>query len=244
VSAAALPRFLFAGECALVVEYGDRIDPAIHDRVLALDRAVAAAAIPGLRESVPTYRSLLIDYDPEQIAPEVLIDKLRNLPLAAAQAKARPRRWIVPACYDPTLALDLGYVAQKQGLTPEKLVALHSGAIYRLYMYGFAPGFAYLGGLPKALDISRRTEPRPTSPPNCLLIAGGQALITTVVMPTGWHIVGRTPERFFAPDRQPVFLAAVGDEIAFEAVDAASFASLEARAAAGEPVARLAAARP
>ncbi len=150
MSAAAPPRFLFAGESALVVEYGDRIDPAIHDRVLALDRAVAAAAIPGLRETVPTYRSLLIDYDPELIAPDALIERLRGLPIGAEQAKARPRRWIVPACYDPTLALDLGYVAQKQGLTPEKLVALHSGAIYRLYMYGFAPGFAYLGGLPKA----------------------------------------------------------------------------------------------
>ena len=165
------------------------------------------------------------------------------MPLGTAEAKARPRRWIVPACYDPTLALDLGFVADKQGMTPEKLVELHSGAVYRLYMYGFAPGFAYLGGLPKALDISRRTEPRPTSPPNCLLIAGGQALITTVVMPTGWHIIGRTPERFFAPDRQPVFLAAVGDEIAFEPVDAASFAGLEARASAGEPIARLAVTR-
>jgi KipI family sensor histidine kinase inhibitor len=244
VSAAAPPRFLFAGESALVVEYGDRIDPAIHDQVLALDRAVASAAIPGLRETVPTYRSLLIDYDPEQIAPDALIERLRGLPIGAEQAKARPRRWIVPACYDPALALDLGHVAEKQGLTPEKLVALHSGAVYRLYMFGFAPGFAYLGGLPKALDISRRAEPRPTSPPNCLLIAGGQALITTVVMPTGWHIIGRTPERFFAPNRQPVFLAAVGDEIAFEPIDAASFASLEARAVAGEPVARLSATRP
>ena len=242
--AAAPPRFLFAGESALVVEYGERIDPAIHDQVLALERAVAAAAIPGLRETVPTYRSLLIDYDPEQIAPDALIDRLRGLTLDVGEAKARPRRWIVPACYDPALALDLGFVAEKQGLTPEKVIALHSGAIYRLYMYGFAPGFAYLGGLPSELNISRRAEPRPTSPPNCLLIAGGQALITTVVMPTGWHIIGRTPERFFALDRQPVFLAAVGDEIAFETIDAASFASLEARAAAGEPVARLAAPPP
>ena len=240
MDAASYPRFLLAGECALVVEYGDRIDPAIHDRVVALDRALAAAAIPGVIEAVPTYRSLMIDYDPERIDPETLIEKLRALPVAATSAASRPRRWIVPACYDPSLALDLDYVADALKLAPEKVVALHSGAIYRLYMYGFAPGFAYLGGLPKALDISRRTEPRPTSPPNCLLIAGGQALITTVVMPTGWYIIGRTPERFFAPAREPVFLAAVGDEISFEAVDARTFKDLDARAAAGEPVARLA----
>jgi allophanate hydrolase subunit 1 len=107
-------------------------------------------------------------------------------------------------------------------------------------MYGFAPGFAYLGGLPKALDISRRTEPRPRVPANCLLIAGGQALISTVPMPTGWHVVGRTPERFFSLGREPIFLAAVGDEVTLEAVDEATFDSLEARAAAGEPVARMA----
>ena len=238
MSVVTYPRFLLAGDCALVVEYGDRIDPAIHDRVVALDRALAAAAIPGVIESVPTYRSLMIDYDPEQIAPGALIEKLRGLPIAATSAGSRPRRWIVPACYDTSLALDLAYVAGALKLTPEKVVALHSGAIYRLYMYGFAPGFAYLGGLPKALDISRRTEPRPTSPPNCLLIAGGQALITTVVMPTGWHIIGRTPERFFAPAREPVFLAAVGDEISFEAVDVPTFKNLDARAVTGEPVAR------
>ena len=239
----AQPRFLYAGECALVVEYGDRIDPAIADRVIALDRAVATAAIPGVIETIPTYRSLLIDYDPEQIAPDTLIERLRALRVEAAHAAAPVRRWIVPACYEPSLAVDLAYVADAQKLTPEKVVTLHSGAVYRLYMYGFAPGFAYLGGLPQALNISRRTEPRPTSPPNCLLIAGGQALITTVVMPTGWHIIGRTPERFFALDRDPVFLAGVGDEVTFEAIDAATFASLDARASAGERIARVATAR-
>ena len=244
MSAAESPRFLYAGESALVVEYGQRIDPAIHDRVVALDRAVSAAAIPGVIETVPTYRSLMINYDPEMIAPDALIERLRNLPVEAAKAAAPAQRWIVPACYDPSLALDLGYVADTLKIAPEKLVALHSGAVYRLYMYGFAPGFAYLGGLPAALNISRRTEPRPTSPPNCLLTAGGQALITTVVMPTGWYIIGRTPERFFALDRDPVFLAGVGDEVTFEPVDAATFAVLDARAAAGEPVARVAPAPP
>lgn len=243
MSAAEEPRFLYAGESALVVEYGQRIDPAIHDRVVALDRAVSAATIPGIIETVPTYRSLMIDYDPEQIAPDALIERLRNLPVEAAKAAAPVQRWIVPACYDPSLALDLTYVADTLKLTPEKVVNLHSSAVYRLYMYGFAPGFAYLGGLPAALNISRRTEPRPTSPPNCLLTAGGQAIITTVVMPTGWYIIGRTPERFFALERRPVFLANVGDEVMFEAVDAATFASLDARAAAGERVARVTPAR-
>jgi KipI family sensor histidine kinase inhibitor len=236
----AFPRFLHAGESALVVEYGDTIDPEIHDRVLALDRAIADAAIPGILETVPTYRSLLVNYDPERLEPTALIELIRSLPTAASDSSRAPRRWIVPACYAPALALDLAFVAGSLGLAIDKVVALHSSAAYRIYMYGFAPGFAYLGGLPKALDISRRTEPRPRVPPNCLLIAGGQALISTVPMPTGWHVVGRTPERFFSLGREPIFLAAVGDEVTFEAVDEETFDSLEARAAAGELVARMA----
>ncbi len=235
----AFPRFLHAGESALVVEYGDSIDTKLHDKVLALDRAVAAAAIPGILETVPTYRSLMINYDAERLEPGALTQRLRNLPLAVAVAPKARRRWIVPACYAPALALDLAFVAGALGLSTDNVAKLHSGAVYRIYMYGFAPGFAYLGGLPGALDISRRAEPRSRVPANCLLIAGGQALISTVPMPTGWHVVGRTPERFFSLGRDPIFLAAVGDEITFEAVDEATFGRLEERAGAGEPVARL-----
>jgi inhibitor of KinA len=235
----AFPRFLHAGESALVVEYGDNIDPKIHDKVLALDRAVAAAAIPGILETVPTYRSLMVNYDPERLEPGELAERLRNLPLAAEGAPKGRRRWVVPACYAPALALDLAFVAETLGLSTDNVAELHSGAAYRIYMYGFAPGFAYLGGLPKALDISRRAEPRPRVPENCLLIAGGQALISTVPMPTGWHVVGRTPECFFSLKRDPIFLGAVGDEVTFEAVDEATFGRLEERAGTGEPVARL-----
>ena len=240
MSKAAQPRYLHAGESALVVEFGERIDPAIHDQVLALDRAVAAAAIPGILETVPTYRSLMVHYDPERLAPPALIQRLGDLPLAPEKARAAKRRWIVPACYAPALALDLTFIADSLGLSAEKVVALHTGAFYRIYMYGFAPGFAYLGGLPKALDISRRAEPRARVPANCLLIAGGQALVSTVPMPTGWHVVGRTPVRFFALKRDPIFLGDVGDEVTFEAIDEATFAALESRAESGEPIARVA----
>jgi allophanate hydrolase subunit 1 len=104
-------------------------------------------------------------------------------------------------------------------------------------MYGFAPGFAYLGGLPAELTISRRATPRPRAEASSILIAGGQALITTVPMPTGWYVLGRTPERFFSLARKPVFLAEVGDEVQFEPIDEAAFSSLAARAEQGEVIA-------
>ena len=231
-------RFLPAGETALVVEFGTIIDPAIHERVLAFDRALTEARVEGVIETVPTYRSVMVHYDPTMIEPQRLLKRLRTLP-AEVKTIRKSRRWIVPVCYAPSFAEDLDYVARSLGLTPERVVALHSGATYRIYMYGFAPGFAYLGGLPAELAISRRTTPKPRAEASSILIAGGQALITTVVMPTGWYVLGRTPERFFSLTREPVFLAEVGAEVQFDPIDEATFASLSMRADQGEVIARV-----
>lgn len=237
-SPAAPPRLLDAGEAALVAEFGDAVDPAINDRVLALDAALAARALAGVRETVPTYRSLMIHYDPLTLDRATLAAEVTAL---AAKASAQPRRgalWTVPCCYDPAFGEDIAAIAAASGLTPEKVVALHAGARYRLYMYGFAPGFCYLGGLPEALAVSRRATPRPPHPPNAVMIAGGLAAISTFPMPTGWLLVGRTPERMFSLRREPAALMAVGDELVFEPIDHATFAGLEARVATGETVAR------
>lgn len=232
------PRFLDAGEAALVVEFGSTVDPALNDRVLALDAALAALALPGVRETVPTYRSLMVHYDPLRLERGALIDAIRGIEAEPQQSRAPANRWTLPCCYEAAFGEDVGAIAEKTGLTPERVVALHSGATYRVYMYGFAPGFCYLGGLPPELALSRRTTPRPPHPPNTVLIGGGLALVSTFSMPTGWWLIGRTPERMFSPDREPIFLVEVGDELRFEPVDAASFAALEARAASGEIVAR------
>jgi KipI family sensor histidine kinase inhibitor len=107
-------------------------------------------------------------------------------------------------------------------------------------MYGFAPGWAYLSGLPPALALPRRTSPRDRIPAGSLIIAGGQAIVAGMAMPSGWHIIGRTPERMFAPARAEPFLFAVGDRLAFQPVDLATFHALAARAEAGEVLARVA----
>jgi allophanate hydrolase subunit 1 len=105
-------------------------------------------------------------------------------------------------------------------------------------MYGFAPGFCYLGGLPEKLGIPRRTTPRSPTPANLILVGGGLTLISTFSMPTGWWLIGRTPERMFSLSRQPNFLAEVGDELRFEAIDRATFESLHARVEVGHIVAK------
>ncbi|MFO0998282.1 MAG: allophanate hydrolase subunit 1 [Alphaproteobacteria bacterium] len=231
------PRFLDAGEAALVVEYGTTVDPAIHDRVMALDAALAARALLGIRETVPTFRSLMIHYDPLLLDRATLVEAVESLGLAPKAAAAR-KRWTMPCCYDSEFGEDLTLVGETLKLSPERVVALHAGATFRAYMYGFAPGFCYLGGLPKELTISRRVTPRPPIAPQTIMIADGMSIITTISMPTGWWLVGRTPERMFSRNRTPAFLAEAGDEIRFEQIDRATYEALDARAEAGEIVAR------
>jgi inhibitor of KinA len=232
------PRYLPAGESALVVEFGDTIDPKIHDRVLALDAAIRQADIEGVIETVPTYRSLMIHFDPRRLTTEALVDALAGLDYASAPPQTRRQLWHIPACYDPPHDEDIAEIAALLGLSPAQIISLHLGGHYRVYMYGFAPGFTFLGGLPNELTIPRRAVPRAPVPPGSLLIAAGQALIASCAMPTGWYGVGRTPVKMFDPRREPVFLAGIGDELCFERIDPAAFDVLSTAAHAGELVAR------
>jgi KipI family sensor histidine kinase inhibitor len=241
----AAPRFLDQGEAALTVEFGDRVDPDVNARVLALDAAFAAGPPAGVRETTPTYRSLLVHYEPLDISRAALVDWIEArlaeespAPHGAEGGDPAGARWTLPCCYDPAIAEDIGEAATVLGLSPAGLAQTHADADYRAYMYGFAPGWCYLGGLPATLALPRRLSPRGPTPEGAVLIGGGLSLIGARPMPTGWYVVGRTPERLFAPRRAPPFLMKPGDVVRFTPVDAATFAALDARAAAGEIVAR------
>ncbi|HUZ91354.1 MAG TPA: allophanate hydrolase subunit 1 [Methylocella sp.] len=232
------PRYLPAGESALIVEFGATIDPRIHDRVLALDAAVQQAHVEGVTETVPTYRSLMIHFDPRRWAAEALAEELARLDASPKRARTRPQRWHIPACYEPPHDEDIAEAAAFLGLPRARIIDLHQAARYRVYMYGFAPGFTFLGGLPQELTIPRRAVPRAPAPPGSLLIAGGQALIASCAMPTGWYGIGRTPVKMFDSRRARVFLAGIGDEICFERIDREAFDVLSIAAEAGEFCAR------
>jgi inhibitor of KinA len=232
------PRYLPAGESALVVEFGDTIDPKIHDQVLALDGAVQQANWEGVIETVPTYRSLMIHFDSRRLTTETLIDALTRLEYTSKPPLRRQQRWHIPTCYDPPHCEDIVEVAALLGLSSARIIGLHLGARYRVYMYGFAPGFTFLGGRPEELKIPRRPVPRPPAPPGSLLIAGGQALIASCAMPTGWYGIGRTPVKMFDPGRERIFLAGIGDELRFERIDPAAFDAMSTAAEAGEFCAR------
>ena len=236
----AYPRFLPVGDTALTVEFGEAIDPAINAAVIALDLALGAAEIPGIVETVPTYRSLLICYEPSELPFQALVRAVRGL-IGENFGRARRvgRCWTVPVAYGPPYGEDLHEVAETLRLDPKQVITAHSGTEYLVYLVGFNPGAPNLGGLPKQLHIPRRKVPHPLVPPSSVAIGGMQTGITSIAIPTGWHILGRTPVRPFVVTRQEPFLFEPGDRIRFRPIEAAEFEQLAADAAAGEPVASL-----
>jgi len=227
-------RVLNSGDTALVVEFGDRIDRAISDRVLALRGRVDAARIPGVVETVPTFRSLMVHYDPLTVRAAELTGTLKTL-LEGAKALDRVRRlWRVPVCYEAELAPDLADVAARTRLGPDEVVRLHSSVRYHVYMVGFLPGYPYMGDLPAPLRLPRRADPRVRVPPGSVAIATAMTAIYPVECPGGWHLIGTTPIGIFDTATEPPALFAPGDAVEFEPIDRATFDRLQVRTAHGE----------
>ncbi len=234
------PRIVPCSEAALLVEFGDSIDEAINGKVLALDRGIARAKIAGVIETVPTYRSLLVHYDPLALGFADLSERLRALVTSAPTENGVRRRWRVPVVYGGEFGIDLDDVARARGMTTEEVIRRHIGGDYYVAMLGFLPGFAYLAGLDPKLATPRRDDPRTVTPAGTISIGGVQAGIQCLEAPSGWHLLGRTPVRTYHPRREPVFLVEPGDAVTFHAIDQREWAALDRAAEAGEPIAELA----
>jgi KipI family sensor histidine kinase inhibitor len=212
-------RLLPAGEAALLVELGDTIDPDLNEAVHRLDAAINRAAPDGLIETVPTYCSILVSFDPTRTTAAALSSEISALGARGGEAVAvKRRRWFVPVCFGGEYGEDLAAVAERAGLSPDAVVDLHCAADYRVYMLGFSPGFAYLGGLPEALHQPRRENPRSVTPAGSFMQGGSQAALSPVAMPSGWHLIGRTPLRLFDPGRSQPFLLSPGDRVRMIAI--------------------------
>ncbi len=233
------PRLLPSGDAALTIEFGRDIDTEANRRVLALDHAIAGAKIAGVTETVPTYRSLLMHYDPVQIGFAALSDRILPLIQPGESQTMTARRWRIPVVYGGVHGLDLDDVARTHNLSTTELIARHVGGDYRVAMIGFTPGFAYLSGLDPSIATPRRASPRNHTPAGTISIGGHQAGVQCLAAPSGWHLLGRTPVRTFHPHRDPIFLLEPGDAVTFEAIDAAQFDRLDRAAERGEPVAEL-----
>jgi KipI family sensor histidine kinase inhibitor len=233
------PRLLQSGDSAITVEFSRNIDDVANQRVLALDQRIAHEAIAGVTETVPTYRSLLVHYDPGQIGFDALSEKLAALGQLPVPPVSKARRWRIPVAYGSEHGVDLEDVAKTLHSTPEEIVARHIAGDYRVAMIGFTPGWSYLSGLDNSLQMSRRQNPRLLTPAGTVSIGGVQAGVQCLAGPSGWHLLGRTAVRTYQLHRDPIFLLEPGDAVTFSVVDHKTFAEQDRAAEAGEIIAEL-----
>jgi KipI family sensor histidine kinase inhibitor len=208
-------RVLAAGDTALAVEFGEEIDRKISTTVLALARRLNGARLDGIVETVPTFRSLMIHYDPLVLPMDELAAYIAALMQGLESVEVRGRHWHLPACYDISIAPDLDHVAARTGLSPSQVIERHSGVTYHVYTLGFQPGFAYLGDVPPELVLPRREIPRPKVPAGSLAIAAKMTAVYPLECPAGWHLIGRSPVLFWEAPPKATALLAPGDKVTF-----------------------------
>jgi KipI family sensor histidine kinase inhibitor len=229
-----VPRLLPAGDSAIVAEYGDGIDTAINARVRSLQRALEAGAHDAIIETVPTYRSLMVHYDPMVLSHEsaaaLIAATAERLPEEAREAI---RTIEIPVLYGGDAGPDLEDVAALAGLDAQAVVDLHAGGEYVVFMLGFMPGFPYLGGLPVSIATPRLPTPRTLVPAGSVGIAGAQTGIYPTASPGGWRLIGQTPVRLFDPRLTPPALLEPGDHLRFVPVSRPQYDAVAREVAAG-----------
>jgi KipI family sensor histidine kinase inhibitor len=227
-------RFLPAGDLAVSVELGEEISVEVNTRVRALEYLVDQKAVPGVVETVPTYRALLVYYDPSIVGYEALCAQLGALAEQATTTTMPPAREIeLPCCYEGELGPDLEAAARRLELPVDEMIRLHAGAEYVVYFIGFTPGLPYMTGAPQRLNIPRLDTPRVKVPAGSVAIGGIQCCVYSVESPGGFWLLGRTPVRLYDPDAAEPILLKPGDRVRFRRIERREFDELAARVATG-----------
>ena len=212
------------GDTGLLVSFEQRIAQSVGAAAAALNARVAAAAIPGVVETVPAFASLLIFYDPLVTEYDAVADAVQKLAQAPGSDTAAEEGRLVeiPVCYGGAFGPDLPFVAEHAGLTETEVIRLHAGRDYPIYMLGFLPGFPYLGGLDERLFTPRLPTPRTAIPAGSVGIGGEQTGVYPIASPGGWQLIGRTPLKLFDPAAGALPYAA-GDRIRFKPITREAF---------------------
>lgn len=212
-----LPRIRIhpLGETAVLAELGSRLDTALNTRAIAL--AAALKRRRDVRQAVASHAAVTVQFDPDQITHEEMAAAIRRLATKRPPLEEPGRLHRIPVVYDGP---DVDEVATRLDLTPQQVIELHGRPIYRVFMVGFVPGWAYLGPLPGELVVPRRAVPRTRVPAGSVAITGQQTGIYPLDSPGGWNLIGRTSVRLFLPDSDPPSLFRAGDRVKFFAINA------------------------
>ena len=227
-------RILLSGDSAVTVEFGNEISPAVNAQIRTFSIALAERDIPGIVETVPTYCSLMVHYDPgvilyDELVKElkVLMGQLSNIQISLSDVLE------IPVLYGGEAGPDLDFVAEHNHKTHEEVVKIHTSTEYLIYMLGFTPGFTYLGGMSEEIAAPRLKQPRVRIPAGSVGIAGSQTGVYPIDSPGGWQLIGKTPVRMYDPDRAEPILPKAGEYIKFYSITQAEFDAIAAQVAAG-----------
>ena len=220
-----------AGEGCLILEFGNQIQKHVVDQVVSLNAKIIAAQqlnlLPALLETVPTFRSLAVMFDPLITHPDDLAKQIRSLAVEEHTDSVQTgKKYRIPVHYGNESGPDLYSVATMTGLPPKHIVALHQSTVFSVYMLGFLPGFAFMGDTPAQLHLPRRTEPRVRVPAGSVAIANQLTAVYPWDSPGGWHIIGNSPVPLFNGHQQPPALFKAGDTIQFQAIELDQYHSI------------------
>src|SRR6266568_3856964 len=201
------------GDTALLAELGTRLDTALNTRAIALASALQKRR--DVRRAVAGHGAVTVQFDPDQITHDALAAAIRRLARKRPPVEEPGRLHRIPVVYDGP---DLEEVERRTGLSRQRVIDLHGRPIYRVFLVGFVPGWAYLGPLPEELVLPRRSTPRTQVPAGSVGIAGPETGIYPLTSPGGWNLIGRTSVKLFLPDSDPPSLFRAGDRVKFFSV--------------------------
>ncbi len=219
--------YKMAGDTGVVIELENEISEEVNSKVRSFYFAIEKKSLAGVEEIVPTYRSLLICYNPLKVRGDILIEKLKDVEKHIEEIEIpEPKLIEIPTVYGGEFGPDLKFVAEYNNITVNKVIEIHSQKKYLIYMLGFTPGFPYLGGMSDTISAPRLNNPRTSISAGSVGIAGKQTGIYPVDSPGGWRLIGRTPLKLFNPDKEPHFLLQVGDYLKFKPVNESEYFSI------------------
>ncbi len=219
-------RFLPCGDSAVTVEFSKEINEETNRKIRFLATEIERQGIRGVRESVPTFCSITVYFDPLVLSGQKLQKKILNIIHAYKEGSAQKRRvFLIPVCYEGEYAPDMEDVCRLTGLTREEVIQIHSSTDYLIYMLGFLPGFPYLGGMDSRIEAPRLDTPRTTIPEGAVGIGGKQTGIYPLASPGGWRLIGRTPVKVYDPGRENPIVYKAGDYIRFFPISPEKFES-------------------
>lgn len=221
-------KYLPAGDKAIVMEFGNEISKEINAKIRSVGRALEEKNIDGIEEVLPTYRSILIMYDPIKVEYEEIVKILDDLGNKASLGEKEEIRIVeIPTIYGKEFGPDINFVAAHNKITVDEVIKIHTGTDYLVYMLGFTPGFTYLGGMSDKIAAPRLSAPRKKIPAGSVGIAGSQTGMYPSETPGGWQLIGRTPLKLYDPAKEPPVLINAGDYVRYVSITEEEYTEIQ-----------------